>query len=257
VRRAVSAVLAIAALAGTACGGDDGASGSPSGPPAIRGTVTVLAAASLTDAFEELATAFEAEHPDVEVALTFDGSSALATQILEGVPADVFASADEVHLAKVVDGGAATGEVIPFATSSVQIAVPRGNPLGIDGLADLTAGLRLALCAPEVPCGRYAAEAFAKAGLDVPPASAEENVRGVLTKVALGEADAGIVYRTDVRANADVEGVDLPVAHQVTAVYPATVLAEAPNPAAAAAFVDLLTSPPGQRILASHGFGSP
>ena len=255
-RRAVS-VLVIAAMAGSACGGDDGASGSPSGQPAIRGTVTVLAAASLTDAFEELATAFEADHPDVDVALTFDGSSALATQILEGVPADVFASADEVSLAKVVDAGAAAGDVVPFATSSLQIVVPEGNPLGIQGLADLTADLRLSLCAPEVPCGRYAAEAFGKAGLEVPPASGEENVRGVLTKVALGEADAGIVYATDVRANADVEGVDLPVAHQVRAVYPATVLADAPNPGAAAAFVDLLTSTSGQRILESHGFRSP
>jgi molybdate transport system substrate-binding protein len=257
VRRAVSAVLAIAALAGAGCGGDDGAAGSPSGPTAIDGTVTVLAAASLTDAFEELAIAFEAEHPSADVALTFDGSSALATQILEGVPADVFASADEVSLAKVVEGGAAAGGVVSFATSSLQIVVPLGNPLGIEGLADLGADLRLSLCAPEVPCGRYAAEAFARAGLEVPPASAEENVRGVLTKVALGEADAGIVYVTDVQANADVEGVDLPAAHRVSAVYPATVLAEAPNPDAAAAFVDLLISPRGQRILASHGFGSP
>ena len=256
-RRAVTAVLAIAALAGTGCGGDDGAAGSPSGPTAVDGTVTVLAAASLTDAFEALATAFEAEHPAVDVVLTFDGSSALATQILEGVPADVFASADEVHLAKVADGGSAAGDVVPFATSSLQIVVPRGNPLDIEGLADLTTDLRLALCAPEVPCGRYAAEAFAKAGLAVPPASAEENVRGVLTKVALGEADAGIVYVTDVRANADVEGVDLPAAHQISVVYPATALAEAPNPDAAAAFVDFLTSIPAQRILASHGFRAP
>ncbi|MGH9085480.1 MAG: molybdate ABC transporter substrate-binding protein [Acidimicrobiales bacterium] len=256
-RRAVSVVLAVAALGGAACGGDDGASGSPSGPAAISGTVTVLAAASLTEAFERVATAFEADHPEVEVAVTFDGSSALATQILEGVPADVFASADGVSVAKVVDGGAAAGPVVPFATSSLEIAVPRGNPLGIEGLADLTSDLRLALCAPEVPCGRYAAEAFAKAGLEVPPASAEENVRGVLTKVALGEADAGIVYVTDVRASTDVEGVDLPAAHQVSAVYPAVVLADAPNPAAADAFVDFLLSTRAQRILVSHGFRSP
>jgi molybdate transport system substrate-binding protein len=258
VRRAVSAVLAVAAvLVGGACGEDDGTPASGSSPPAIDGTVTVLAAASLTEAFEELAGAFEADHPGVDVVFTFDGSSALAAQILEGVPADVFASADDANLADVVDGGAAAGGVVPFATSSLQIVVARGNPLGIEGLADLTADLRLALCALEVPCGRYAAEAFARAGLDVPPASAEDNVRGVLTKVALGEADAGIVYVTDVRANAEVEGVDLPASHQVSAAYPATALAEAPNPRAADAFVDFLTSTTAQRILATHGFGSP
>jgi molybdate transport system substrate-binding protein len=217
----------------------------------------VLAAASLADALEAVASAFEERHPGVRVALSVDGSSALASQILEGAPADVFASADEVSLAIVVDGGGARGDAVELASNVLQIAVEPGNPLGIGGLADLTDGVRLALCAPEVPCGRYAAAAFERAGLDVPAASGEENVRGVLTKVALGEADAGIVYATDVRASDDVEGVDLPPEQQVTARYPATVLADAPNPAAAAAFLAFLTSDEAQAIMASHGFGSP
>jgi molybdate transport system substrate-binding protein len=217
----------------------------------------VLAAASLADALEAVASAFEERYPGVRVALSVDGSSALASQILEGAPADVFASADEVSLATVVEGGGARGDAVAFATNVLQIAVEPGNPLGIGGLADLTDGVRLALCAPEVPCGRYAAAAFERAGLDVPAASGEENVRGVLTKVALGEADAGIVYATDVRASDDVEGIDLPPEHQVTARYPATVLADAPNPAAGAAFLAFLTSDEAQAIMASHGFGSP
>lgn len=238
-----------------ACMSGDGGGGT--GSDEVRGRVTVLAAASLTDALEDVAGAFETAHPGVEVALSFDGSSALATQILEGAPADVFASADEVNLAKVVDGGAATGPTVTFATGSLAIVVAAGNPLGIDRLEDLSGDLRLALCAREVPCGAYAVDAFRSAGLLAPAASAEENVRGVLTKVALGEADAGIVYTTDVGTDPHVEGVEIPAAHQVTALYPATVLADAPNPPAAAAFVAFLTADVAQGILASHGFGSP
>lgn len=223
----------------------------------LSGTVTVLAAASLTNAFEDVAAAFEARHPDVGVALSFDGSSALAAQIEEGVPADVFAAADERDLAAVADADLVAGDPVDIATNDLQIVVAEGNPLGIRGLADLTADLRLALCADEVPCGRYSAEAFDRAGLTTPEASAEENVRGVLTKVALGEADAGLVYVTDVAAADDVEGVALPEDHQVLATYPAAVLADAPNPEAATAFLAYLTDTEAQAILAAHGFGGP
>jgi molybdate transport system substrate-binding protein len=145
-----------------------------------------------------------------------------------------------------------------FATNRLQIVVPKGNPAGIRTLADMAAGdERLALCAPEVPCGGYAAQAFAKAGLPVPEASQEENVRGVLTKVALGEADAGLVYATDVLANADVDGVDLPDEVNVLVAYPATALRDAPNPFAASAFVAFLTGPEAQAILEEQGFRVP
>lgn len=259
--RARSTIVLLAALLVLAACGSSGSKGAASttisNGSAIEGTLTVLAAASLTDAFTDVAAAFEAAHPGVHVELSFDGSSALATQILGGAPADVFAAADRSNLDKVVDGGAAAGEAVVFATNALQIVVEQGNPLGVTGLGDLASGLRLALCAPEVPCGRYAAEAFERAGLAVPAASAEENVKGVLTKVALGEADAGIVYVTDVRASADVTGVDLPAEHQVPASYPAVALAEAPNPAAAAAFLGYLTEPAAAAILGSYGFGEP
>jgi molybdate transport system substrate-binding protein len=240
--------VVVLALSAAACGDDD----------AATGDVTVLAASSLTESFGDIATAFEAEHDGVEVQLTFDASSALATQIQEGVPADVFASADQANLDKVTGAGLGVGTPRAFASNRLQIVVPKGNPAGVTSLADLAAGkLDVALCAPEVPCGRYAAQAFANAGLEVPEASQEENVRGVLTKVALGEADAGIVYVTDVRADADVEGVDLPDDVNVVAGYPATALRDAPSPEVAAAFVAFLTGDEAQAILRRHGFGPP
>lgn len=246
------ALVVLASVLAACADDDDGAGAEPTGE------VTVLAASSLTEAFEQIAEAFEADHPGVEVELTFDASSALATQIREGVPGDVFASADETSLAQVVDAGLGEGEPARFASNRLQIAVPRGNPAGVGSLADLASGdLRLALCAPEVPCGSYARQSFERAGLGVPAASEEENVRGVLTKVALGEADAGIVYVTDVLANGDVEGIDLPDAAQVVAAYPALALRDAPNPTAAAAFVAYLSSTEARGILVRLGFGPP
>ena len=251
--RAAAVLVPLLLLA--ACGDDDESSTTT---VEITGDVTVLAASSLTDAFEEIALAFEIAHVGSDVHLSFDGSSALATQIQEGVPADVFASADEASAAKVTAAGLDVDGVVPFASNRLQIVVPRGNPGSVTALADLAeADLRLALCAPEVPCGRYAAQAFERAGIAVPAASQEENVRGVLTKVALGEADAGIVYVTDVVSDPDVQGVDLPDEVQVPAVYPALVLRAAANLDAAAAFVAFLVTPQAQRILSAHGFGPP
>ena len=253
--RLVAVVLPLL-LGAAACGDDDESSSTTTAE--ITGDITVLAASSLTEAFEEVALAFEIAHIEADVQLTFDGSSALATQIQEGVPADVFASADEANAAKVTDAGLARGGPVPFASNRIQIVVPRGNPAGVTSLADVAgADLRLALCAPEVPCGRYATQAFERAGIAVPAASQEENVRGVLTKVALGEADAGIVYVTDVLTNPAVEGVDLPEDVQVPAVYPALVLRDSTNLDAAAAFVAFLRTPQAQRILEEHGFGPP
>lgn len=221
-------------------------------------SVTVVAASSLTGAFGEIAVAFEAGQPDVDVVLTFDGSATLATALIEGAPADLFASADPANLARVAAEDRTAGDPVVFATSVLQIVVPEGNPLGIDALDDLAdPEVTLSLCGAEVPCGAYAAQAFAAAGLEVPAAGDQENVKGVLTQVQLGEADAGIVYRTDVLAADGVHGVDLAPDEQVDATYPASVLADASNPEAAAAFLAFLTGDEAQAILRDHGFGPP
>lgn len=259
-RRLLSVVVATLMLL-AACGDNgDAATGTTTSAAAgapLDGTITVLAAASLTNAFAEIADAFEAEHDGVEVHLSFDGSAKLATAIIEGAPADLFASADDANMAKVAGEDLLAGEPSTFATNELQIVVPASNPLGIDALDDLTGpDIVLSLCGEAVPCGRYAAQAFAAAGLGVPPAGDQDNVKGVLTQVQLGEADAGIVYVTDVLAADGVDGVDLAEAQRVEAAYPAAVLTEAPNPEVAAAFLAFLTGEPAQEILADYGFGS-
>jgi molybdate transport system substrate-binding protein len=261
-RRIAEVVVAVAVLAPVlaGCGSDDPSSdpSTTAAASALGGTLTVVGASSLTDAFGEIAAAFEAANGGVDVELSFDGSATLATAIIEGAPADLFASADEANLAKVVDEDLTSGGPVVFATNVLQIVVPAGNPLGIDSLDDLTsADVTLSLCGPEVPCGKYAGQAFESAGLEVPPAGDQENVKGVLTQVQLGEADAGIVYLTDVRAADDVEGIDLPADQQVEATYPASVLAEASNRDAAAAFLAFLTGDEAQSILEDLGFGPP
>jgi molybdate transport system substrate-binding protein len=188
------------------------------------------------------------------VEFNFAGSSALAAQITQGAPADVFASADQPNMQKVVDAGYANAPGV-FASNRLQMVVGRGNPKGIRSLADLARpGLVVVVCAPAVPCGAYGAQALGKAGVTVHPASQEQDVKAVVTKVQLGEADAGIVYQTDVRAaGSGVEGVDIPAEQNVTAEYPIAVLKGA-GPAAAA-FVDFVRTAEGQRILAGFGFG--
>jgi molybdate transport system substrate-binding protein len=242
------------------CGSDDdaGSSTTTTASDQLDGTLTVVAASSLTDAFAEIGDAFEAANEGVDLEMSFDGSAKLATAIIEGAPADLFASADEANLTKVADEDLTSGEPVIFATNVLQIVVPEGNPLGIDSLDDLTsADVKLSLCGPEVPCGKYAARAFETAGLDVPPAGDQENVKGVLTQVQLGEADAGIVYLTDVLAADGVAGIDLADDQQVEATYPASVLAEASNPDAAAAFLAFLSGDEAQSILEDLGFGLP
>jgi molybdate transport system substrate-binding protein len=219
-------------------------------------TVTVCAAASLSAALQTMASAFEKAHPGVQVELNFAGSPTLVQQIQQGAPADVFASADEANMQKLVESGQVAGAPQFFARNKLQIVVPAGNPKHIAALADLAKpGLTIALCGPAVPCGRYAAEAFAKAGVVAPAASQEVDVKAVLTKVSMGEADAGIVYVTDVRAAAGkVDGVEIPEASNVIARYPIAVVKNAPNAAAGAAFVEFVLSPKGQRLLAGFGF---
>ncbi len=233
--------------------------GAAPGNASAARSVRVFAAASLTATFRAAAAAFEAAHPGTTVELNFAGSPTLVQQIREGAPADVFASADEANMQKLVDAkGVATAPRI-FAGNQLQIVVAKGNPKHIAGLADLTrADLVVVLCGESVPAGRYALEVFAKASLTPPSGSRELDVKAVVSKVALGEADAGIVYVTDVRAARDtVEGVGLAAAHNVTARYPMAVLSEASNPEAARAFVDFMLSDPGQRILGEYGFLAP
>ncbi len=226
---------------------------------ASRTAITVFAAASLTVAFQAIGREFERSAPGTTVQFNFAGSSTLAQQIREGAPADVFASADEANMQTLAEAGEFAGAARVFATNRLAIVVQAGNPQHLTGLSDLTnRTLTLALAAPAVPAGKYATEAFAKAGLAVPAASQEPDVRAVLNKVAFGEADAGIVYVTDVRAaGGQVEAVAIPDQHNVVARYPIAVLKHAAGARNAAAFVDFVLSDTGQRTLAGYGFMVP
>ena len=245
-----TAVLLVVAVA---CGDDDDGSSGPSG------SVTVFAAASLTAAFSEIGDAFMTENPEAEIVFNFAASSELVTQIGEGAPADVFASADQNNMTKLTDAGGNAGGPVLFARNLLQIIVGPGNPTGITGVADLAnEDLIVVTCAPEVPCGKYAAEIFANAGVAVTPKSLEENVKAVVSKVTLGEADAGIVYQTDViAAGADAAGVEIPEDINVVAEYPVAVTKDASNPDGAQAFIDFVRSEQGQQILDSYGFLAP
>jgi molybdate transport system substrate-binding protein len=244
----------------SACGDDDGGSDGANAAPATRleGTITVFAAASLTDAFTDAADAFEADNPDVTIELNFAASSSLREQILAGAPADVFASANISNMDQVVEAGEADGEGEVFARNSLEIAVPAGNPGGVEGLADFAdADLLIGLCAVEVPCGEFGREALANADVTAAADTEEPDVRSLLTKVQAGELDAGIVYRTDVQAAGDtVEGIEIAADDNVVADYPVAALSGSGAPDTAAAFVDFLLSADGQEILESYGFAT-
>lgn len=250
-------VATVTAATSPACGDDGGDDGAAA--DGVEGTVLVLAAASLTDAFGELADAFEAANSGATIELSFAGSSALATQIQEGAPADVFASADTSTMDTVVESGDVTAEPEIFVLNELQIVVPAGNPGGVRGLDDLARDeLLVGLCAEEVPCGSFGRQALADAGVEPAPDTNEPDVRALLTKVEAGELDAGLVYRTDVAAAGDaVEGVEIPADVNVVAEYPIAPLADAPNAAGAAAFVGFVLSDEGRAILESYGFSTP
>jgi molybdate transport system substrate-binding protein len=231
-----------------------------SAPGMVRAAeLTVSAAASLGAAFAEIAKTFEAAHPGTTVRTNFAGSSTLVTQVREGAPVDVLASADELSMQKLVDAGEVAGAPAIFATNRLAILVARGNPERIHGVADLARpGLVVALCGPEVPAGRYARAVFARAGVAVPESSRELDVKAVVTRVVMGEADAGIVYLTDARAAGDgVEGVAIPDALNVTARYPIAVLRRTKEAEVAAELVRFVRGSAGQAILARHGFLPP
>jgi molybdate transport system substrate-binding protein len=223
------------------------------------GDTLVFAAASLTEAFTEIGDAFMAGHPGATVRFNFASSSDLVTQITQGAEADVFASADEANMAKLTTAGGAAGEPRVFATNSLQIIVEPGNPKGISGLVDLAKpGVLYVTAGPEVPIGRYAAQVLEAAGVAPSPVSLEQNVKGIVTKVTLGEADAGIVYATDVlAAGSRASGVDIPAGLNIVATYPVVVTRAGPNPGGGQAFVDSVLSGQGQTILARYGFSTP
>lgn len=228
-------------VAAGCCGGEDPVAGE-------RRNVTVFAASSLTDVFGDIAAAFEAAHPGVAVTLQFAGSSRLATQINAGAPADVLAAADERTAAQVE-----ARQVTVFARNRAAIAVPPDNPAGVTGLDSLTGeDLVLALCAPDVPCGTLA-ERVGGPELAAAADTREPNVRGVLTKVLLGEVDAGVVYVTDLAAAGDaVRG--FAIDHPADVAYPLALLSDSPE---AADFVDFVASPPAQDLLTAAGFEAP
>ncbi len=224
----------------------------------LTGELLVSAAASLTDAFGDLEAAFEEAHPDVDVLLNLGASSALREQILEGAPADVFASANASNMDQVVEADEASESKV-FATNRLQIAVPPGNPGGLAGLDDFAdEALLIGLCEEEVPCGDFGRQALENAGVTPSIDTNEPDVRALLTKIEADELDAGIVYVTDVAStDGGVEGIDIPDEHNVVAEYPIAALSSAPNPDAAAAFVAFVLSEEGQAILAEYGFGAP
>ncbi|NGN94372.1 molybdate ABC transporter substrate-binding protein [Nocardioides sp. KC13] len=218
--------------------------------------LTVFAAASLTDTFTRLAEEFEKDHPGVKVTTSFGGSSDLVAQIEDGAPADVFASADTKNMDKL--GDLAT-DPQDFASNTLEIATPPGNPAKITGFQDLAEdGTKVVVCAAEVPCGSATAEMETKTGVDIEPVSEEQSVSDVLAKVTSGDADAGLVYVTDVAAAGDtVTGVEFEEADQVVNTYPISALEGADETDLAQEFVDLVLSETGQKVLSDAGFGQP
>lgn len=262
-----SALLGAAALLLSACASastDDTTHPENASSDSLQGELTVFAAASLQPAFEPLSEAFAKEHPGVTFTFSFDGSSVLATQILSGAPADVFASADTANMLKVTEAELNLGIPVIFATSELVIAVAPGNPLGITSLADLAkpgadgADPTVVMCAEEVPCGAASRTLLNRDGVTLTPASEEQNVTAVLTRVRNGEADAGLVYASDVlRADGEVEGVTIAGAEEAAGSYLAVPLNGSSHALEASAFIDFLRSDEARTLLTELGFRAP
>jgi molybdate transport system substrate-binding protein len=254
-----AALLALSACSSSddsSTGSDSAASGSS---PKLSGTVTVFAAASLKESFTALGKEFEQEHPGTKVTFSFGGSDSLAASITGGAPADVFASASPKTMAIVTDKGDASGTPATFVRNQLEIATLPGNPDKVASLKDLTrSGLKVVLCDRTVPCGAAARKALDAGKLKLTPVSYEQDVKAALTKVELKEADAAVVYKTDVSAAGDkVEGVDFPESADAINDYPIVQLKDAPNAEAAKAFIALVQSADGQKVLTGAGFLKP
>lgn len=230
-----------------------------SGPSSDGTTITVFAAASLKETFTEIGAKFESANDGVTVKFNFAGSSDLVTQIQQGAPADVFASADTKNMAKATDEDLVKGAPVDFATNTLEIATPPDNPADIDSLDDLaTPDVKVVICAAEVPCGAAALGVEKASGVTISPVSEEQSVTDVLGKVISGEADAGLVYVTDVKSAGDqVHGVTFPESGEVVNTYPIATLAGSKSPKVAQAFAAYVAGPQGQAILAAAGFGKP
>jgi molybdate transport system substrate-binding protein len=256
-RRLCAVVTALVVSSGlvSACGDDSDDGGSGGGDA----TLTVFAASSLTKTFTEIGKEFESQHDGVKVEFSFGGSSDLISQIQQGAPADVFASADEANMEKLTGDDLQADDAVDFAANTLKIATPPGNPAGIASFADLgNGGVNVVVCAPEVPCGAATVKAEQATGVTINPVSEEQSVTDVLAKVSSGEADAGLVYVTDVAAAGDsVEGVTFPESSAIVNTYPIVALKDSKNSDLAQEFIDLVTSDTGQSILEEAGFAKP
>ena len=252
-------LLAVAGCASSSPSGGPGTDTGTGTPARASGTITVFAAASLTKTFTELGKDFEKANPGSTVTFSFGGSSDLVSQLSAGAPADVFASADEANMKKAVTAKVVDGDPVDFATNVLAIAVPPGNPAHIASFADLArAGVKAVVCAPQVPCGAATAKVEASTGVALKPVSQESSVTDVLGKVIAGEADAGIVYATDVKgAGSKVGSVPFPEAKDVVNTYPIAAVGQGANAAGGRAFLAYVTGPEGRAVLTAAGFGAP
>lgn len=262
----IAALAAVAVLTATtsACATSSDTSptasaGEGTSAPELSGTLTVFAAASLKQTFTDLATQFEKTHPQVKVALNFDGSATLVTQITQGAPADVFASADAANMKKLSDAKLTAGTPVDFATNVLTLAVPADNPANIATFADAAKpGIKLVVCAAQVPCGAAAKADAATAGLMLTPVSEELSVTSVLGKVTSGEADVGLVYVTDAQSAGDkVKAIPLDLATPTVNEYPIAAVGSSKHAELAKAFIASVTAPDGQKVLQDAGFGAP
>jgi molybdate transport system substrate-binding protein len=261
-RLVAGAVAGLAVVLAAACS-------SPSQAPSTGGasataapqsrTLTVLAAASLTESFNSLEKTFEQQNPGVDVKLSYGGSSDLAQQIVNGAPVDVFAAASDATMKTVTDANATASPPSIFATNVLQIATAPGNPKGIASFADLAKpDLKVVVCAPQVPCGAAEVKLETTTKIDIKPVSEETDVKSVLSKVSTGNADAGLVYVTDVNAaKGTVQGVNFPEASQARTNYPIAVVKNAPQADLAQKWIDLVKGSTGTQVLSAQGFGQP
>src|SRR6516225_6727847 len=254
--------LAVAGCSSSTTSSTSSASSSPaaaaSSSTATTGTITVFAAASLTGTFTELGKQFKAAHQGDTVKFSFGASSTLATQITDGAPADVFASAAPKNMETVVSAGDASNPR-NFAKNTAEVAVPPSNPANVTSVNDLAkSSVKVALCQPQVPCGVVAAEVFKNVGITVKPVTLQPDVKSVLTQVELGNVDAGVVYVTDVKAaGSKVKGVTIPAGQNASTLYPIATISSSKEMSIAQAFVAYVLSPPGQQVLTAAGFEKP